>query len=387
MQGVQATVMVTTVFALVLVALISDRRSHEVLLERSNEKLRHQEEAFRRLLETLPAAIHTTDTAGRITYCNKEAIDLWGVTPEIGKDKWTDLGGSIPDGRLIPTRTSAPPLCLRERRAVPEREALLERPDGKRIPILPYPAPLTDEQGEVVGVVNMKIDITERKRAKRPWPTAMRSSPWPARRPGVGSYTYDYDSEVMMTSPGLRSASMVCLRARSRCTRTKCRARVHPDDLRSDCTRRSFRRAVERAATGVRFRIPNCPGGDGEARWIETRAFISYDSNGHPSRVTGVNIDTTDRKQSEDHKALLDRRARSSREEHSRVRRSHRPAHPRHVHVDERLPRSARRPSSVPGQHSHSLEPQPLAGRRHRRARAHRACTLHEERQHAHSWP
>ena len=37
----------------------------------------------------------------------------------------------------------------------------------------------------------------------------------------------------------------------------------------------------------------------GEVRWIESRSFISYDSDGHAQRVIGVNIDVTERKQTE----------------------------------------------------------------------------------------
>jgi integral membrane sensor domain MASE1 len=91
-HGVQTTVMLTTAYTLVLVALFSERRHRAALLERSNEHLRNQEGAFRRLLGALPAAIHTTDTAGRITYYNKAAAELWGVSPELNKDKCSNLG-------------------------------------------------------------------------------------------------------------------------------------------------------------------------------------------------------------------------------------------------------------------------------------------------------
>jgi hypothetical protein len=44
---------------------------------------------------------------------------------------------------------------------------------------------------------------------------------------------------------------------------------------------------------------------DGEARWIEARAFISYDRGGRACRMIGVYIDVTERRQAEDHKTLL----------------------------------------------------------------------------------
>ena len=53
---------------------VTERKQAEQGLQESERKLRE-------LLGALPAAIHTTDTAGRITFCNKAAIDLWGVKP------------------------------------------------------------------------------------------------------------------------------------------------------------------------------------------------------------------------------------------------------------------------------------------------------------------
>jgi PAS domain S-box-containing protein len=92
---------------------------------------------------------------------------LWGVSPELGKDRCSDLGRLYyPDGKLVPFEECRTKHCLMERQAIPGREVVFERPDGRRIPIVPFPAPLVDERGKVVGVVSMKIDITERKQAE-----------------------------------------------------------------------------------------------------------------------------------------------------------------------------------------------------------------------------
>jgi two-component sensor histidine kinase len=40
-------------------------------------------------------------------------------------------------------------------------------------------------------------------------------------------------------------------------------------------------------------------------RWIESRALISYDGTGHPTRVVGVNIDITERKRVEEQQTTL----------------------------------------------------------------------------------
>ena len=58
-------------------------------------------------------------------------------------------------------------IALKQGRVVRNLEAILERPDGTRIPIIPCPTPLRDGAGAVVGVLNMTVDISERKKAER----------------------------------------------------------------------------------------------------------------------------------------------------------------------------------------------------------------------------
>jgi len=57
-------------------------------------------------------------------------------------------------------------IALKEGRAVRGMEAIAERPDGTRVPFIPYPTPLHDEAGKLIGAVNMLVDISERKRAE-----------------------------------------------------------------------------------------------------------------------------------------------------------------------------------------------------------------------------
>src|SRR5699024_10676664 len=45
-------------------------------------------------------------------------------------------------------------------------EAIIERPDGTRRWFVPYPTPLRDPDGRLVGGINMLVDITERKRSE-----------------------------------------------------------------------------------------------------------------------------------------------------------------------------------------------------------------------------
>lgn len=117
------------------------------------------------LLEALPAAVYTTDAAGRITFFNETAVDFWGVRPEIGKSEWCGSWRLFwPDGRPMPHGECPMAIALREGRVIRGAEAVAERPDGTRVPFLAYPTPLRDESGALVGAVNMLVDISQRKR-------------------------------------------------------------------------------------------------------------------------------------------------------------------------------------------------------------------------------
>jgi two-component sensor histidine kinase len=54
-------------------------------------------------------------------------------------------------------------VALKEGQPIRGAEAVAERPDGTRATFIPYPTPLRDCEGKLVGAVNMLVDITDRK--------------------------------------------------------------------------------------------------------------------------------------------------------------------------------------------------------------------------------
>ena len=118
------------------------------------------------LIRALPAAIYTTDAAGRITFYNEAAAELWGCRPELGKSEFCGSWKLYwPDGRPMPHGQCPMALALKEQREVRGMEAVAERPDGTLVHFAPYPTPLYDASGTLIGAVNMLIDISDRKRA------------------------------------------------------------------------------------------------------------------------------------------------------------------------------------------------------------------------------
>ncbi|MBR0719031.1 sensor histidine kinase [Bradyrhizobium liaoningense] len=128
---------------------------------------KESERRFRDLLQALPAAIYTTDAEGRITFFNRACIDFAGRTPKIGEMWCVTWKLYLPDGTPLPHDECPMAIALKENRPVRDAEAVAERPDGSRICFMPYPTPLRDEGGRLVGAVNMLVDITARKQIEQ----------------------------------------------------------------------------------------------------------------------------------------------------------------------------------------------------------------------------
>jgi PAS domain S-box-containing protein len=294
-----------------LAALLLDRTEAKPVAESEalrqslaelTQKLRNNEEAFRDLLGALPAAIFVTDAGGRITYYNQAAVELWGKTPELGKDRWSDLARPLrADGKQANLRDCPTEIALRQGKSVRGLEAMLERADGTRIPIIPYPTPLRDSTGTIVGVVNMTVDISERQKAERTLVERNAQLALAGDAALVGSYVHDVNkgmtqvSEAYATIHGLPEGT-------TETSISEWRSRVHPEDLARAEGLREQAFADRRKEDNAEYRIVLS---NGEVRWIERRGTISYGENGHPERVVGVNIDVTERKRAEQHQRAL----------------------------------------------------------------------------------
>jgi PAS domain S-box-containing protein len=123
---------------------------------------------FFRLLENLPAAAYLCDRDGLITHFNDHAVRLWGRAPNLN-DPVDRFCGSFKlfavDGRPIPHDECWMALALKNGVEYNGEEVLIERPDGTRRTVLAHATPIRDESGQLVGAMNVLVDITDRKHA------------------------------------------------------------------------------------------------------------------------------------------------------------------------------------------------------------------------------
>lgn len=173
-EGPQVRLAVTDVSSLRQAELMLNETNKQKKLADAIERkqvehaLRENDRRFREMIDALPAAIYTTDAEGRLTHFNPAAVEFSGRKPELGTDHWCVSWKLYhADGRPMPHDECPMAVALKEGRVLREVEAVAERPDGKRVWFTPYPTPLRDLQGKIVGGINMLVDITERKKAEK----------------------------------------------------------------------------------------------------------------------------------------------------------------------------------------------------------------------------
>ena len=129
----------------------------------AQEGARDSELRFQNMLESLPAAIYTTDAEGHVTFFNEAAAELAGRRPELGIDQWCITWRLYrPDGTSLPHDECPMAVALKEKRVIRGLEIIAERPDGSRARVIPHPTPIFDKNGDIIGAINMLVDVTAR---------------------------------------------------------------------------------------------------------------------------------------------------------------------------------------------------------------------------------
>lgn len=124
---------------------------------------------LRHMLEWLPVGAYLCDPEGLITYFNPPAVRIWGRSPKLNHpdDRFCgSYGLYAADGTPVSHDRCWMALALRDRKPYNGRDITIECPDGRRLAALAYANPLFDDEGELVGGVNVLVDVSERTRAE-----------------------------------------------------------------------------------------------------------------------------------------------------------------------------------------------------------------------------
>jgi len=137
--------------------------------ETAESALRASEEKISKLVALMPAGVYTCDAAGRLTFFNRRAVELWGREPALGEGHAEFHGAAqiwMTDGHELRTDADAMTDAARSGRAARDMEVAFEQPTGARMVVSANIDPLYDREGRLVGAINVFGDVSERRRAE-----------------------------------------------------------------------------------------------------------------------------------------------------------------------------------------------------------------------------
>ncbi len=224
---------------------------------------------------------------GVVTSWNTAAERIFGYTP-------TEMVGQ-PIFRLIPEELHGAERDLLDAIGRGEQVAFSEaeriRKDGQRVHIAASVSPIRDARGRVIGAASIKRDVTERKQAAEALQRSQERLRLALSAARMGTWQWDVASNTLAWDEQLHA--LYGVEAGQRVTQYEhFIGRVHQDDR--EFVAASVRRALEEeGGLDYEFRIV-LP--DGRVRWLADQGRVIRDHKGHPLYMTGVCLDTTERK-------------------------------------------------------------------------------------------
>ena len=136
--------------------------SVDTLIDNAIEALQRHGDKRHAVLNDVTAPVYLTDPDGLLSYYNQACAEFAGREPQLGRDRWcvTWKLHTLNDEPLPHDRCPMA-IAIREKRAVRGEMAIAMRPDGGRRAFVPYPTPLFDEDGDVIGAINVLVDVSE----------------------------------------------------------------------------------------------------------------------------------------------------------------------------------------------------------------------------------
>ncbi len=241
-----------------------------------------------RLLDVVQQAAIATDLVGNIIYWNRYAEVLygWSASEVLGR----------PAVDVTPTETSKEQAAeIMSRLQAGESwsgEFWVQRRDGTTFPVMIFDSPIYDEQGEYMGMISISVDITESKQAQE----ALRVSEERLRTALKAAHMGTWDWNILtgqITWFGRFEGVLDIAGGSFNSTSYESFIRtIHPED-----SARVLQKVKHVFMTGedyeeeFRIILPN-----GNIRWLASIGQVFYDEIGRPIRMTGLDVDITERK-------------------------------------------------------------------------------------------
>ena len=298
----QSFVLAAALVTFVLAALFAERRRSETALKLSNELLRDSNERLELALGAAELGAFSLDLDTGLLECDARTAHIHG---HLSLPKTIKEGRRFvhPDDRVY---IDTPFAETQSTGGAWSAEYRVVHPPGHphagEVRWVAFEgSTVRGAQGKPGRLLGISRDITQRKRSEEALAERNVQLALAGKAGLVGSYAYDPGTDMMQVSEGY-AAIHGLPEGTAESSRSEWKSRAHSEDLaRIEALRRQAFQE-QRGEYDVEYRIVRS---GGDVRWIESRSFISYDNDGNPQRIIGVNIDITERKRTE--QALADR--------------------------------------------------------------------------------
>ncbi len=262
--------------------------------KQAEESLRFQA----KLLDTVEQSAIATDLDGNIIYWNHFAEQLYGWKAEqaIGRNilEVTSADTSVEQGEEIMSQ-------LRQGKSW-AGEFTVKRRDGTEFPAQVIDSPITDAEGNLIGIVGVSIDITERKRAEEALRESEERLQLAASVSGFGIHDFDAEQNKLYWSPELKA--MHGLAPDAEISFETLPELFHPEDR--ERVNRAMQAALNPKGDGEfeqEFRAVRQD--TGEIIWLHSRSRTTFSGKGKNRKAvrnTGILVNISERKQIEEQK-------------------------------------------------------------------------------------
>ncbi len=279
----------TQAFSVIVSDITEQKRSAEMI---ATQRLTQS------VLDQALEGIVACDIEGRVVRANAAALAL-GVAPVVGL-RWDHAFAFAParqaDGRLAPSDIVARALVGVKTTGL---SMTLIDEVGSTLDVLVNAGPLRDEQARIIGCLLTLTDITDRNRSAARLHESEERLRLATQVTGYGFHDCDIARKRIYGTPELRQ--LLGIGPNEPLTVDLAQQLVYGDDR--ERVLQTVREALAPEGTGecvLEFRIRRPQ--DGEIRWLFNRSQILFSGSGEsrrPTRMTGVIVDITERKNSD----------------------------------------------------------------------------------------
>ncbi|HBY95272.1 MAG: PAS domain S-box protein [Ardenticatenaceae bacterium] len=241
------------------------------------------------LLDIVGQAVIATDLEGTIFYWNRaaEALYGWSATEVVGRN----ISRVTP---AVATRDQAAEIMARLSAGENwSGESLVRRRDGTVFPAMMIDSPIYDDHGELIGIIGISTDITDRKRAEE----TLRESEARFRaifeRAAIGIGLVDLQGRLMESNPALQEMLDYNAEELRHAVFTEF---THPDDVAADLRLYSEMVAGERDYYQIEKRYVRK---DDTFVWGNLTVSLVLDHHGTPQFAVSMIENVTERRQAE----------------------------------------------------------------------------------------